>query len=423
MKQLALKDLKLFLKDRRSMLLTFAIPIALITLFAFAFGGVGKSAKDSKISLLVSDLDQTSSSKLAIAQLDTLKSLKIQLIPLADAEKAIKKGDASSVLVIHKGFSDSLKSGGDLPLELKYDQAQSAQVGLLQQSLIPTIAKFSFSLGDPRETMSNRLAKIVGSSNPKLKQAVEAQSNDLYATISKGIVEGYDGKKSAAGSGFMDVKIKMTKLVKATNDQQLGLIQAVAGTAVMMLLFAVVGIGTGLLDEKSEGTLKRLLYTPGNPLNILFGKMISANVISILQLMVMFLFAYLVFDLNIKNHIPGLLITIVATAFACSAFGVLLASFARSRQQVQGLSTLIILVMSAIGGSMIPLFIMPQLMQKVAVISVNYWSIQSFYDILWRNIAIDNPAFISRIIVLLLIGFVLNGLAVVMFRKNILKLA
>ncbi|MBS1487094.1 MAG: ABC transporter permease [Bacteroidetes bacterium] len=421
--QLAIKDLKLFLKDRRSMLVTFAIPIALITLFAFAFGGAGKSSSKAKISLLVSDLDNTSASQGAIARLDTLKSIQLKALPLAEAQKAIENGDESSVLVVHQGFADSLKKGGSLPLELQYDESKEIEVGMLQQSLIPTIAMLPFNMGNSREMMGNRLAKMAGSSNTQAKEDIQAKSDNLFDAISKGVASGNGNKtKNNPASNFFGSDIKMTKLVKATNDNQLGLVQAVAGTAVMMLLFSVVGIGMGLLDEKQEGTLKRLLYTPMNPLNILFGKMISANVISILQLVIMFIYASLVFGLDIASHLPGLLLTIIATAFACSAFGVLLASFAKSRQQVQGLSTLIILVMSALGGSMIPLFLMPALMQKVAVISVNYWSIQGFYDVFWRNLPVLNATFLSRILVLLLIGLALNSWAVVMFRKNILKL-
>lgn len=48
--------------------------------------------------------------------------------------------------------------------------------------------------------------------------------------------------------------------------------------------------------------------------------------------------------------------------------------------QARGLSTLIILIMSAIGGSMIPLFLMPAIMKKIAVFSVNYWGIQENSD-------------------------------------------
>lgn len=325
------------------------------------------------------------------------------------------------MLIIHKGFSDSLTAGKELPLELQYDEAQEIQVGLLQQSLIPTIAMLPFNIGNPKAVMRNRFDKMVPGASDTVKQNIQHKSDGLFDAITMGEMQS-DGNDNA-GAGLFGGDIKMTKLVAAEKDNSLGLVQAVAGTAVMMLLFSVVGIGAGILDEKQEGTLKRLLYTPMNPIKILFGKMISANVISIFQLVVMFLFASLVFGLDIYSHLSGLIITIVATAFACSAFGVFLASFAKSRQQVQGLSTLIILVMSAIGGSMMPIFFMPAFMQKIAVISVNFWSIQSFYDIFWRNLPITSGTFLSRILVLLLIGTILNSLAVVLFRKNILKLS
>jgi len=181
--KLAIKDLRLFFKDRRSMLLTFAIPIALITLFAFAFGGVGKNDSDTKISLLVSDLDHTDISRNAIQELESLKSLQIKPMSLEKAEKAIKNGDESCVLVIKKGFSDSLTLGGTLPLELKYDEAKGIEVGLLQQSLIPTIAMLPFNLGNSKTMMGNRLSKMAGVSNPKAKQDIRNQSDHLFDAI------------------------------------------------------------------------------------------------------------------------------------------------------------------------------------------------------------------------------------------------
>ena len=69
---------------------------------------------------------------------------------------------------------------------------------------------------------------------------------------------------------------------------------------------------------------------------------------------------------------------ILTTAFAVSSFGIFLVAIAKSRQQLSGLSTIVIMAMSAIGGSMVPLFIMPAIMQKIAVVSVNYWGIQGF---------------------------------------------
>jgi ABC-2 type transport system permease protein len=213
------------------------------------------------------------------------------------------------------------------------------------------------------------------------------------------------------------------KMGNTEEDNLSGIVHVVAGTSVMMLLFSVAGIGGSLLNEKQEGMLKRLLCSPMHPNYILYGKMVFANIISIIQLIIMFIFAWLVFGLDIMLHLPSLMIMILSTAYACSSFGILLASFAKSRQQVQGFSTIIVLVMSAIGGSMIPIFIMPEIMQKIAVVSVNYWGIQGFYDIFLRFLPLTDITFLSRVFTLILIGTSLNFIAFQMFKRNILKIA
>ncbi|MBN2275920.1 MAG: ABC transporter permease [Bacteroidales bacterium] len=201
------------------------------------------------------------------------------------------------------------------------------------------------------------------------------------------------------------------------------IVHVVAGTSVMMLLFSMAGIGGSLLDEKQEGMLKKLLCSPMHPDTILFGKMLYANIISIIQLIIMFIFAWLVFGLPIIHHLPSLAIMILATAYACSGFGIVLASFAKTGRQVQALSTIIVLVMSGIGGSMVPVFVMPEIMQKIAVVSVNYWGIHGFYDIFLERLPITDISFLSKVLVLILIGTSLNIIAFQMFKRNILKIA
>lgn len=208
-----------------------------------------------------------------------------------------------------------------------------------------------------------------------------------------------------------------------TGDGNLvGLVHSVAGTSVFLLLFSVAGIGGSLLDEKQEGMLKKLLCSPLPPDYILLGKLVFAYIISIIQLTIMYIYAWLVFGLDIMHHLPSLVLMIFTIAFACSGFGIVLASFAKTRQQVQGFSSIIILVMSGLGGSMIPIFVMPEAMQKIAVFTVNYWGIQGIYDIFWKLLPITDITFLSRVFVLLGIGFFLNIIALLMFRRNILKI-
>lgn len=414
---LALKDLRLFVQDRRSMLITFAIPLALITLFAFAYGDMDGGGESRPYALPVSDLDATPLSQAFMEQLDTLAALTVVPMGLEQAREGVRKGKQDCVLIIHPGFADSVRSGGELPVELQYDEAQATQVSMLQQSLVPTLINFPFNSGHARTAVGTRIDRMMENGPVQERLRARMQFDTLYSTMERGSEGGTAGAFGVGG------EVKMTSLVKPATGNRVVLVQAVAGTAIMMLLFSVVGIGMGLLDERQEGTLKRLLLAPVPRAHILFGKMISANVISIAQLSVMLAFTSLVFGLQVRGHLTGLLLVIAASAYACSAFGVFLAAVAKSRQQVQGLSTLIILVMSAIGGSMMPLFFMPAFMQKIAVLSVNYWAIQGFFDVLWRTLPLPDPGFLGHLAALVLIGTVLNGLALHFFRRNVVDAA
>ncbi|HND15688.1 MAG TPA: ABC transporter permease, partial [Saprospiraceae bacterium] len=237
--KIAIKDLMQFFKQKRTMLLTFLLPIVLITLFAFAFGGIGGGSSDSRISLQISDLDQTQTSKKAAVLFDSLKGLEIKPTELSIAQDNIKKGKESFVLIFKKGFADSVNAGYNPPLELQYDEAKETEVGLLQQSLIPTIAMMPFSLGDPKTTMANRFNNMAGTKDNTERAIIKERSDKLFDDLSAAMSRSNSSGGSAAD--FLGGNIKMTKLIAANNDNELGLIQAVAGTAVMMLLFSVVG--------------------------------------------------------------------------------------------------------------------------------------------------------------------------------------
>jgi ABC-2 type transport system permease protein len=123
----------------------------------------------------------------------------------------------------------------------------------------------------------------------------------------------------------------------------------------------------------------------------------------------MFLWAAAVFHLDLFSHIPGFLVMTAATSFAVAAFGMLLASLTRSRAQLAAFSTLIILTMSAIGGSMFPRFLMPDAMQKAGLFTFNSWAIEGFTKVFWRDEPVRNLG--TEVAVLLASGIALFLLA------------
>jgi ABC-type Na+ efflux pump permease subunit len=393
------KDLTLFFHDQRSVILTFLLPVILITLFAFAYGSIGSyNGRSEPVKLLVADQDKTISSKEIINKIDSLDDIKIIVSDSIKSKVLVIKGKYACALIIYKGFQDSLKAGNVKPIELVYDRSRDMEIGIIQQNLISTL-------------MSSAGEIIV-------KKSIEKYMQDQFPDIDKSTRDNI--LMTAINKDNNELDIKWTSVVGEKNDTKLGLIQAVAGTAILMLLFSVAGVGTSILEEKENGTINRLLYSPLKSSTILYSKMLFAFFISILQLTAMFVFAWLILNMDLSVNIPGLILMILATSFAVSSLGIFLAAVAKTRQQAQNLSTIMILVMSAIGGSMILLFIMPAVLQKIALFSVNYWGIQGFYDLFWRVLPLKE--ILPKIFVLLSVGIVMTLASIRLFNKRIMKM-
>jgi ABC-2 type transport system permease protein len=393
------KDLMLFFHDQRSVILTFLLPLILISLFAFAYGGIGEfDGRSEPVRLLITDLDQTVSSQEIISSIDSLKDIRTVISNSVKAEELVINGNYACALIIYKGFQDSLVAGNASPLEMVYDRSREMEIAALQQNLISTLMAST--------------GKIV------VKKRIENYLKGQFPYIDKNITDNI--ARNATDNNDNTPVIKWTSVVGEKNDTKLGLIQAVAGTAILMLLFSVAGVGTSILEEKENGTINRLLYSPLKGSTILYSKMLFAFFISILQLTTMFLFAWLVLNMDLSVNIPGLILMITATSFAVSSLGIFLAAVSKTRQQAQNLSTIIILVMSAIGGSMIPLFIMPAILQKIALLSVNYWGIQGFYDLFWRVLPLKE--ILPKILILMGIGLIMTLASIQLFKRRIMKL-
>ena len=140
MLKLLKKDLKLFFHDQRSVILTFLLPLILISLFAFAYGGIGEfNGRSEPVSLLVADMDQTSSSKEIINRIDSLKDMSVVISDSVKSKELILKGKYAFALIIYKGYQDSLEAGKGTPMELVYDRSREMEIGILQQNLFRTL--------------------------------------------------------------------------------------------------------------------------------------------------------------------------------------------------------------------------------------------------------------------------------------------
>ena len=99
----------------------------------------------------------------------------------------------------------------------------------------------------------------------------------------------------------------------------------------------------------------------------------------------MFTWGALVFGLELLSHLAGFALMTLATAGAAAGFGLVLATACRSRGQLSGIGTIVILMMSALGGSMFPRFLMSEKMQKLGLFTFNGWALDGYIKVFWRN--------------------------------------
>jgi ABC-2 type transport system permease protein len=297
----------------------------------------------------------------------------------------IRAGKFSSALIIPEdAFTDTSKS---LKLKFFYDPKNEFEMqlvdGMLQKIIMQQIPElFQKSMMRQAET---DLGKEKGNSfNSEIARTVSKYYKIDTSLILSDIPD-TQSDTGRAGNIFGNiVNIEKQQLVGKEIANPMAT-RSVGGWAMMFLLFTITGSATSLLDEKKSGVMIRILSAPVTRSHILWSKYLFNMSLGIIQLSVMFLFGFILFKIDIFSNIFNLILVVLAASSACTAFGMLLASLVKTTKQADGWGTLLILMMSAVGGAWFPVSFMPQTIQFFSKLTIVYWSVEGFLAVLWRG--------------------------------------
>ena len=413
-------------RDRGSMVLSFVVPIAFFSIFAVIFGGQHDTVP--KIKIIAVDEDQTSASQQLLSGLENDGSLTVLTKPAptkeqpqptpytaATAEDAVKAGDVSVALIVPHGWGAnpiSFRGDSGAPsIQLLSDQSDviaPQMVGGLLQKAAMTSMPYTMAEQGMKYT-----EKYLGAYTPEQRKKMEDtldRLRHLQSDQGKGNAgSASSSSTSSSGSNTGGIIAVTTRSVVGENKKSPMISFYAAAIGVMFLLFTSTGSAGALLDEAESGALDRVLSSRITMTGLLAGKLVFNILLAFTQLTLMFLWAWAVFKLDFFTHIPGFIVMGLCTAFAVAAFGILLASVCRTRAQLGALSTLLVLTMSAIGGSMFPRYLMSEAMQKAGLWTINAWAIDGFTKVFWRDLPVT--ALWQQVSVLLAIGIVLFAVA------------
>jgi len=386
-------------RDRAALMLSFIVPIVFFSIFAGIFGA--QKSKTPKTTVVIADLDHSDSSRRLVAALQAESALDVVVAPkksttpfdAQSAEAYVRAGDAPVALVIPKGFGTTrirFGAGNNGPaFRLMSDSADpiADQVvgGLLQKTMMMSMPEMMMDAG------VSEVDRWSGGLTLQQKAAID-QSMKSYRTFS--------AKTPAAGASSTSsiIRIEKTDVVGQNKSNVVAALYA-AGIGVMFLLFTASNAGGALLEEAESGTLDRILTTRLTLTQLLLGKLAYLWTLGFTQICVMFVWGAVAFRLQLLEHIGGFIIMALSTSLATSAFGLVLASICRTRAQLGALSTLVVLSLSAIGGSMFPRFLMPAGLQKAGLVLFNSWALEGFTNVFWRELPLSSLALPAAVLV------------------------
>ncbi len=418
-------------RDRAALAMSFILPIAFFSIFATIFGGRHDSTP--RVNVIVVDEDHSRASinlvrglqredSLVVLTRPQSKSKRAEFLPeytAATAEAAIKAGDAPVALIIPHGFGDhpisfgrdSDPASGSVSIQLLNDSsdmiAPQMVAGLLQKAGMTSMPDVMAEQG------MKYTEQFIGGLTPEQRKRMNINLEQMNGYLEK--LRQRENQPATAGAAstkadsFTGPVAVQSRAVVGQNKRNPMVSFYAAGVGVMFLLFTASNSAGVLLDEAESGTLDRVLSSHVTMTTLLAGKLTYNTLLAFTQLTVMFLWASSVFKLDLSTHIPGFVVMGLCTAFAVAAFGMLLASICRTRAQLGALSTLLILTMSAVGGSMFPRFLMPEAMQKAGLWTINAWAIDGFTKVFWYDLPVKDLW--QQVSVLLAVGIVLFAAA------------
>jgi len=399
-------EFRRFTKDKTAIALTFLVPVVLIYIFGHVFGVGGSGAGPTGIPLaVVSETDAPVAAAITAA-LQKEKAFKVLTTqkdasgaeqPLTEAE--VRERMRGGTLRFALLFPPDTQSDALYGLKLKFlsnprNEIETQTVtGLVQKTIYSSVPQALLS------SLQKQGANLIGAETfdafqhslaTTIAQAFNGDAEQIYRNMKSGLfnfaqASGSNASATSDGSLF-------ESLIKIESEQVGGrkvkspmATRSVGGWAMMFLLFSLTAAATSLFDEKKAGIYQRLLSAPVRRTHILWSKYLFGMLLGLVQLGTLFATGRVLFGIDITSNFGNLLLICLAASTACVAFGMLLAAVAPTSAAASGLGTFLILTMSAIGGAWFPTSFMPEFIQHLSKLTIVYWSIEGFIQVLWAN--------------------------------------
>lgn len=374
---IALKDLLIQIKDRGLLFQLFLLPAVFVIGFSFVFSAAGA---EEEITLPVVNLDPGGDvSQTLLAELDASNEIQVKLYTAEEANGLLDEGDIDRLLTIPAGFSNDVDNERHTSLTLVQDPGANEQQSAVVQGVIESIAR-NLSLETQLISAFRKMDQMM---------AIAPAEYQVFTGVT--IENQARGQFERSRQTPLLSVAHILPTAFTANMDELGVQSAVSGFLVLFVFLTAQTTAQSIYEEKKVGSFRRLLAAPIGKLELLAGKMIPNLINTLLQIVVMLAIGVFVLPLlgmdrlSLGRNPFDLVVLSLLVALCSTSLGVLIAALARTGSQISGYSQVALWIMGALGGSLMPRFIMGDTLNALGKVTPHSWAIEAYYDLLMRG--------------------------------------
>ncbi|MDD5306306.1 MAG: ABC transporter permease [Deltaproteobacteria bacterium] len=359
---IAVKELKLLVRDPGGLLLLFALPALFIVVLSVSLRGTFSSNEADRLIILGVDERRGVAGTAvfdgieATGRFTVLREVGGRNLDARTAEALVARGEHRMAVIVPEGADAAIALRRAARIDLVVDPALSLETAMAVRGVVLSVVHGATVAGVLRR------GGVLGTGET---------ASDFLAR--KGLA--VELRNSGPGRGKV-----------LPNSVQ----QNVPGWTIFALFWITQILALSIIDERTSGAFARLLVAPLSLGVYMVGKVVPFLVVNLVQAVLMFGIGVVLlplFDcprLEIANPI-GLTALTVAISLVAIGFGLVMASLSTASFLVASVSASVLVVMTAMGGIMVPKFIMPVAMQRASWFVPHGWALEGYLDILVRG--------------------------------------